>query len=150
MMREEKGITLVALIITIIVMLILVAVTISIAVNGGLFENAKTARDETIRAQAKEAVTLAKAEAIADYYANGTVPSETGSEPEFKGMVEGYLETEGEDAYTVSCTGSNGNYTVTVSKANTNISVTVPANISFMFTSSSSASAAPAAASDNP
>ena len=40
-MKKEKGITLIALIITIIVMLILVAVTISVALNGGLFNNAK-------------------------------------------------------------------------------------------------------------
>lgn len=45
--REERGITLVALVITIIVMLILVAVTINIAIQGGLFETARYARDET-------------------------------------------------------------------------------------------------------
>ena len=36
----QKGITLIALVITIIVMLILVSVTISMAINGGLFEKA--------------------------------------------------------------------------------------------------------------
>ena len=41
MYRKEKGITLIALIITIIVMLILVAVTVAFAMNGGLFEKAK-------------------------------------------------------------------------------------------------------------
>ena len=45
--NAEKGITLIALIITIIVMLILVAVTISMAVNGGLFEYAGKAVGET-------------------------------------------------------------------------------------------------------
>ena len=44
--QKEKGITLIALIITIIVMLILVAVTISMAVNGGLFEYAGKATGE--------------------------------------------------------------------------------------------------------
>ena len=42
----NKGITLIALVITIIVMLILVAVTISMAVNGGLFNYAKKATGE--------------------------------------------------------------------------------------------------------
>ena len=42
-----KGITLIALIITVIVMLILVAVTISMAINGGLFEKAQEAGQET-------------------------------------------------------------------------------------------------------
>ena len=40
-MKNQKGITLIALIITIIVMLILVAVTISVVLNGGLFEKAE-------------------------------------------------------------------------------------------------------------
>jgi len=52
--NEQKGITLIALVITIIVMLILVSVTITIAVNGGLFEYAKKAHDETIDAREKE------------------------------------------------------------------------------------------------
>lgn len=46
-MRSEKGITLIALVITIIVMLILVAVTITMAVNGGLFDYASKATKET-------------------------------------------------------------------------------------------------------
>ena len=40
---NENGITLIALIITIIVMLIMVAVTINVAMQGGLFTKAKTA-----------------------------------------------------------------------------------------------------------
>lgn len=42
-MRQNKGITLVALIITIITMLILVAVTIQVVINSGLFETASNA-----------------------------------------------------------------------------------------------------------
>ena len=45
--NTNKGITLIALVITIIVMLILVAVTISMAVNGGLFEYASNAGAQT-------------------------------------------------------------------------------------------------------
>ena len=47
MKNTNKGITLIALVITIIVMLILVAVTISMAVNGGLFEYAGKATGDT-------------------------------------------------------------------------------------------------------
>lgn len=43
MMRAEKGITLVALVITIIVMLILVAVSVTFAVQSGLFTQADQA-----------------------------------------------------------------------------------------------------------
>lgn len=46
-MKGQKGITLIALVITIIVMLILVAVTITMAVNGGLFNYAGKAAGET-------------------------------------------------------------------------------------------------------
>ena len=45
--NTNKGITLIALVITIIVMLILVGVTISMAVNGGLFDYAGKATGET-------------------------------------------------------------------------------------------------------
>ena len=50
MMKEQKGITLVALVITIIVMLILVGVSITFALNGGLFTNAKDAANNTAEA----------------------------------------------------------------------------------------------------
>ena len=54
MMKGQKGITLVALIITIIVMLILVAVSITVAINGGLFDKAKDAGNQYKDAAAKE------------------------------------------------------------------------------------------------
>ena len=53
-MKEKNGITLIALIITIIVMLILVAVTITMAVNGGLFGYAGNAARDTELAKNKE------------------------------------------------------------------------------------------------
>jgi len=46
-MKNQKGITLIALIITIIVMLILVGVTVTLAINGGLFKEAKYAQTRT-------------------------------------------------------------------------------------------------------
>ncbi len=46
-LREKKGITLIALIITIIVMLILVGVSIQIVVNSNLFNTAKSAGEQT-------------------------------------------------------------------------------------------------------
>ena len=53
-MKEQKGITLIALVITIIVMLILVAVTITMAINGGLFEKAGAAAGQTNNALTQE------------------------------------------------------------------------------------------------
>ena len=51
---SQRGITLIALIITIIIMLILVGVTITVAVNGGLFNYAGRAGKETNEAIKKE------------------------------------------------------------------------------------------------
>ena len=87
-MRDQKGITLVALIITIIVMLILVAVTISVALNGGIFQRAREANYETKAAQVKEAMALAKADALADYYHTGKKTSAG----EFENLVNSYLD----------------------------------------------------------
>ncbi len=46
-MKNQKGITLIALIITIIVMLILVGVSVTVALNGGLFSTAQKATGDT-------------------------------------------------------------------------------------------------------
>ena len=46
-MKNQKGITLIALVITIIVMLILVGVSVTVALNGGLFTTAQDATDRT-------------------------------------------------------------------------------------------------------
>lgn len=54
MMKNQKGITLVALVITIIVMLILVTVSVTMAINGGLFNYAKNGTDETGKAVNEE------------------------------------------------------------------------------------------------
>ena len=54
MFKAEKGITLVALVITIIVLIILAGVSISAALNNGLIDNAKTARDEYANAATAE------------------------------------------------------------------------------------------------
>ena len=57
MKRQEKGITLIALVITIIVMLILVAVTINVATSGGLFDSARKAANDTTVESEKETLT---------------------------------------------------------------------------------------------
>jgi len=53
-MKNQKGITLIALVITIIVMLILVGVSVTVALNGGLFATAKDAANETKTERDKE------------------------------------------------------------------------------------------------
>ena len=79
---HSKGITLIALIITIIVMIILVGVTVSIALNGGLFTVAKDAAENTIAERDKE-LELSTG-AIIDEWVNGGPIS----------LPEGWEETE--------------------------------------------------------
>ena len=45
--NSPKGITIVALVVTIVIMLILVGVTVTIAINGGLIGTAKDSKEET-------------------------------------------------------------------------------------------------------
>ena len=49
--KSTKGITLVALVITIIILLILSGITISSLTNTGLFKNAQKAKEATAEAQ---------------------------------------------------------------------------------------------------
>lgn len=59
MFKKERGITLIALIVTIIVLLILAGVTISLAINNqGIFNKAKTAGNAYTKAQANEQTGL--------------------------------------------------------------------------------------------
>ena len=58
MFKSEKGITLVALVITIVILIILATVSISFAVNGGLFDKAERGADMYKDSAKDEAQTL--------------------------------------------------------------------------------------------
>jgi len=77
-MKNKNGITLIALIITIIVMLILVGVTVTVALNGGLFKTAKTATGKTELERDKELLIAAAVGALGQdgkvVYANIQLP----------------------------------------------------------------------------
>ena len=64
--KGQKGITLIALIITIILMLILIGVTISVSLNGGLFSTAKEATGETQAAKESEELLMAAMGALGE------------------------------------------------------------------------------------
>ena len=57
--KENKGITLVSLVITIILLLILAGITISSITSTGVFEKTKEAREETIASQDIEKIQIA-------------------------------------------------------------------------------------------
>lgn len=68
MFKQEKGITLVALVITIIVLLILAGVSISlVAGDNGILTKSKTAATKTKYSQITEAVGLALSDCQGDY-----------------------------------------------------------------------------------
>ena len=70
-MRNQRGITLIALVITIIVLLILAGVSIAMLTgDNGILSNARKSSDETAIANAKERVSTAVNEAMTNYYAN--------------------------------------------------------------------------------
>lgn len=63
MFKKERGITLIALIVTIIVLLILAGVTISLAINNqGIFNKAKTAGNAYKSAETNEQAGLTEAD----------------------------------------------------------------------------------------
>ncbi len=71
MMKSNKGITLVALVITIIVLLILAGVSISLVVgDNGIMTRAKDAGTKTNEADALESFKLAVASITSEYYSN--------------------------------------------------------------------------------
>lgn len=71
---DFKGITLIALIITIIVMLLLVGVTVTVAINGGLFTTAKKSSYQTEVRIIQEQLETVKAKIVAEN--KGMVPSD--------------------------------------------------------------------------
>ena len=106
-MKKQRGITLIALIITIIVMLILVGVTINVALNGSLFETTQLAADGTKKEAEKEQLLAAILAAVG-----------TDGEVDFAKVVlpEGFTGSDG------TYTGKSGT-TYTVNKETLEISV---------------------------
>ena len=70
--NKDKGITLIALVITIIILLILAGISISALTNQGLFKNAQKAKETTEEAQRKETALLDQYESeLNKYVENG-------------------------------------------------------------------------------
>ena len=107
--RKNRGITLIALVITIIVMLILVAVTISMAVNGGLFEYAGRATGETQNEINKEQ-ELANGKVTVDGKVYNSIDDYLAGK--YEGYVPTYTEAKFENGIlTENATYTSGEYT---------------------------------------
>lgn len=102
--KNEMGITLVALVVTIIVLLILAGVTVvTLTGDNGILQKTGKAKNNTTDAEIKEQIKLA----YQDYY----VAEHTGTEYTFQNAIDKMLGT---GVATVSEPDSNGVYTVSV------------------------------------
>ena len=81
MLRQEKGITLIALVITIIVLLILAGITIAmLSGQNGILTRSTQARVASAIGDAKDQVSMVASEGVTDYYKatyanSGTAPA---------------------------------------------------------------------------
>ena len=114
-MKNSKGITLVALVVTIIVLLILAGVSLRLVAGGdGIMNRAKNAADTNYRAEAKEEAELLIANYVSDWYEAKYVTT-----PRTSAACVDYVITQ---LGTKNTTGS-GNYTVVMNKDATSITV---------------------------
>ena len=95
--QNNKGITLIALIVTIIVMLILVGVTVNVAINGGLFDTSKEAATKTEMETIRERAEIVRAVLIADSKNNDTIIANVATykkrlQQEFEGSQIGFTK----------------------------------------------------------
>ena len=116
---RENGITLVALVITIIVLLILAGISIQAITNTGLFANAKQAKEKSMEGQLKEEITLAIQSIQAEeVYKGNSVTLET--------LAGGQLEKELKDITAELTDGEiNGEYKDYEYTIDSNFNVTI-------------------------
>lgn len=119
-MKNQKGITLIALVITIIVLLILAGVTIAMLTGeNGILKKATGATDATGQAEANEAVQLA----LSTILANKNDPTYTGPEKTITfDNIASIIENDNSSAVVLNGnTLSDSNSSNTSGSSNTNI-----------------------------
>ena len=116
---NNKGITLVALVITIIVLLILAGISIQSITNTGLFANAKKAKEKSMEGQLKEEISLAiQSIQTEEIYKGNSVTLET--------LAGGQLEKELKDITAELTDGEiNGEYKDYEYTIDSNLNVTI-------------------------
>lgn len=120
MLKENKGVTLVALVITIIVLLILAGVTLSMVMgDSGIFSKANKASSETTISSAKDAVRLATLEAVTDQYDNNGATSTTTEITDSN--VVSKVNDKLQDGYTLD--GKSSPYTIKQNGKDTGVTV---------------------------
>ena len=91
-MKNQKGVTLIALVVTIVVLLILAGVAIAmLRGDNGILTEATKASDSTKKAEAEEAINNAINEGTTAYYDKKYVTSFEAAEENFKEKPEKYV-----------------------------------------------------------
>ena len=117
--RNNKAITLVALVITIVILIILAGISIQAITNTGLFENVKKAKEKSIEGQLKEEISLAiQSIQTEEIYKGNSVTLET--------LAGGQLEKELKDITAELTDGEiNGEYKDYEYTIDSNFNVTI-------------------------
>ena len=115
-MRNQKGITLIALILTIIVLLILAGVSIAMltGTDNNILGKASEASEQTAISAAREAVTLAINEALAEYYDNIYVESGSYTIESVVTNALTSLQSSYDGEAKIECTTGSGSCTITI------------------------------------
>lgn len=112
MMRNQRGITLIALVITIIVLLILAGVSIAMLTgDNGILTNSTKAKAQNELGTAKDQIALAANEALTDYYAGIYASNNTTGEYTDADVVDA-VKTAIKGATIVSTVDSDANTTL--------------------------------------
>lgn len=128
-MRNQRGITLIALVITIIVLLILAGVSIAMLTGeNGILTRATDARDDTVTAEAVEKINMALNAAYAQAVGpDGVVPTTTNVQGQDSSLTTA-------NGYTVDSTTTPGSITIKYSKDGVNVSGSILASGAYTIT----------------
>ena len=122
-MKNEKGITLIALVITIIVLLILAGISIAMLTgDNGLLTKSKQSAAASAVAGAKDEISLEFQKEMADYLKDKYTAGETGTAPSAQAII---------DAFAKPATGHATSATIHgcyVSMSSSNVVVSYPAS----------------------
>ena len=113
-MKNQKGITLVALVITIVVLLILAGVTISMVMGpNGVLTNSQIAKEKSAKGTANDALSTALSSLSTNYYANSTNGTPIGN------VITDNLKAQApEYTFTVDGNTADGGKVITMKKDN--------------------------------
>lgn len=125
-MKNQKGITLVALVITIVVLLILAGVTISMVLGpNGVLTNSQKAKDNSAKGTANDALSTALSSVSTDYYTKDGATAGTmlqylkSDKVDLVTLAPGYTYQISDDGTTITMTSDKDGYVFTATITDT-------------------------------